>query len=422
MQGLNLIALSIPVFFALIGIELLVARLRGEKLYRFNDSINDLSCGILQQALGVFTKAIVFGGYVLLFEAGHLFEISATSPVTWVLCFLGVDFFYYWFHRVSHESALPWGAHVVHHSSEEYNLAVALRQGSFQPLFSWIFYLPLAVLGFPPLVFLTCSSLNTLYQFWIHTRTIGKLGPLEWVLNTPSHHRVHHGCDDKYLDKNYGGTLIIWDRLFGSFQQEEEEPTYGITKPLRSWNPLWANVHFYADLVATGRQAPSLAEKIKLWLAPPGYRPAWATPVDAGRVNPLTQGEAGKYDAAAPAMLNSYVFLQFLGAIVLTVLLLFLGGELALVERIALAVLIAWTMTNLGGIFDRRRWLVLSELLRLGALWALGVAVAAGAATEIRAGVAVAGALAAGALASWLLRYRDSFLGGDPLREAAPQG
>ena len=413
MQGLNLIALSIPVFFALIGVELLVARWQGERLYRFNDSINDLACGVLQQVLGVFTKAIVFGVYVLLYEAGHLFDFAESSAATWVLCFLGVDFFYYWFHRVSHESALPWGAHIVHHQSEEYNLAVALRQGAFQPLFSWIFYLPLAALGLPPLVFLTCSSLNTLYQFWIHTRAIGKLGPLEWVLNTPSHHRVHHGCDDKYLDKNYGGTLIVWDRLFGSFQEEEEEPTYGITKPLRSWNPLWANVHFYADLVSAGRRAPSLVEKIKLWLAPPGYRPEWAAPEAARGVSPLTHGEAGKYNAGAPAPLNAYVLVQFVGTVALTVLLLFRGGELSVAERLALAALIAWTMTNLGGIFERRRWLLLSELLRLATLWALAVVAFTGAAIGVRAAVAGLGALAAGALAAWLLRCRHSFLGGD---------
>ena len=194
MQTTDYIALSIPVFFALIGVELLVARWQHRRLYRLNDTLNDLHCGILQQVLGVFTKAIVFGVYAALFARGHLLEIRSDSLAAWAACFLGVDFFYYWFHRVSHESNLPWGAHVVHHSSEEYNLAVALRQGAFQPLFSWVFYLPLAWVGFPPLMFLACSSFNTLYQFWIHTRTIGRLGPLEWVLNTPSHHRVHHGC------------------------------------------------------------------------------------------------------------------------------------------------------------------------------------------------------------------------------------
>ena len=410
MQGLNLIALSIPVFFLLIGVELLVARWRGEKLYRYNDSINDLNCGILQQVLGVFVKAIVFGGYVALYEVWHAFEISSRSPATWVFCFLGVDFLYYWFHRVSHESALPWGAHVVHHQSEEYNLAVALRQGAFQPLFSWFFYLPLAALGFPPLVFLTCSSLNTLYQFWIHTRAIGKLGILEWVLNTPSHHRVHHGSDAKYLDRNYGGTLIIWDRLFGSFQEEEEAPTYGIIKPLRSWNPLWANVHFYVDLIRKSRGAPNLTERVKVWLGRPGYQPAWAVDVTAidGR-SPLTHGEAGKYDVTAPTGLNAYVFIQFVVSVLLTVLLLFRTAELSTLEKVGVAGLIAWTATNLGGLFDLSRWLPLSELLRLVVLWWVGIAVSAGFGVEVRATAVTVGALGTGVLAAWLLRYRNRF-------------
>jgi len=275
MRPVDYIALSIPVFFALIGVEWLYARWKRERLYRLNDSVSDLSTGVLDQVLGVFTKAITVGAYAWVWERFRVSEWDLSSGWTWVLCFLGVDFFYYWFHRVSHESNLPWGAHIVHHSSEEFNLAVALRQGAFQSLWSFPFYLPLAWLGFPPLVFLACSSFDTLYQFWIHTRTIKKLGPLEWVLNTPSHHRVHHGCDAKYIDRNYAGTLIVWDRMFGSFQPEEEEPDYGITKPLASWNPVWANFHHYADLVRASRRAPSWREAIRLWFEGPGWQPPW---------------------------------------------------------------------------------------------------------------------------------------------------
>jgi sterol desaturase/sphingolipid hydroxylase (fatty acid hydroxylase superfamily) len=180
MRPVDYIALSIPVFFLLIGVELAYARWRREDLYRLNDSVADISTGILDQVLGVFTKAITVGAYALVWERWRVSEWDAASIWTWVICFLGVDFFYYWFHRVSHESNLPWGAHIVHHSSEEFNLSVALRQGALQPLFSFPFYLPLAWLGFPPIVFLAGSSFDTLYQFWIHTRAIKKLGPLDW--------------------------------------------------------------------------------------------------------------------------------------------------------------------------------------------------------------------------------------------------
>jgi sterol desaturase/sphingolipid hydroxylase (fatty acid hydroxylase superfamily) len=418
MQPVDYIALAIPVFFALIGVEWLYARLRAEKLYRLNDSVNDLATGILDQVLGVFTKAVTVGVYAWVWDRFRISEWNAGSPWTWVLCFLGVDFFYYWFHRVSHESNLPWGAHIVHHSSEEFNLSVALRQGAFQPLFSFPFYLPLAWLGFSPLVFLACSSFDTLYQFWIHTRAIDKLGPLEWIFNTPSHHRVHHGCDAKYIDKNYAGTLIVWDRMFGSFQPEEEEPVYGITKPLSSWNPLWANVHHYVDLARASRSAPSAGEAAKLWLKGPGWQPAWVKRALYGQPfrTPLIDGEAAKYDARPARPLVPYALAQFATALGGTLVLLHLQERLAPAERLGLALAIAWTVLDVGLLFDRRRAAVPVELLRLAALWAAGAAWAATRLSGPVFGAAVVGALVGvSASAAWLLHARRA---GDP--PAAP--
>ena len=406
----NYIALSIPVFFVLIAVEWAIARWQRREVYRLNDSISDLQTGVLQQVLGVFTKVVVFGTYVAVWQATALFEIAdlPDSPWwVWVVCFLAVDHQYYWFHRISHESNLPWGAHIVHHSSEEFNLAVALRQGALQPLFSWVFYLPLAWIGFPPLVFLACKSFNTLYQFWIHTRLIDRLGPIEWIFNTPSHHRVHHGCDPKYIDKNYAGTLIVWDRLFGSFQAEEEEPTYGITKPLRSWNPLWANVHYYVDLARLARRAPGWRERLEVWLRPPAWRPDWLDPAaDASTPTPLTHGEAGKYDARAPRALGLYAVLQFVGASLATLALLHFGEQLATWAEIALALAIAWAAANLGGLFEARGWVLPSEIARLVATPLLGVAI-----VEVHAPSWTLGALLAGIAffavsAAWILRCR----------------
>ena len=259
--------------------------------------------------VGLFLKGLLFAGYLGTYgyatRAGiNLVDVQSYSAggkwLAAIVLFLGVDCAYYWFHRIAHEYNAPWAGHVVHHSSEDYNLAVALRQGTFQGVFSWVFYLPLALLGYPPAWFAAMSSFDTLYQFWIHTRLIGKLGPLEWVLNTPSHHRVHHGRNPKYLDKNYAGTLIIWDRMFGTFQAEEEEPVYGLTKPLNSWNPLWANLHVWRDLCRDAWLAPRWVDKLRIWFMPQGWRPEGlagqpgCTRGDAGDRCPLRQrGPAG---------------------------------------------------------------------------------------------------------------------------------
>lgn len=225
------IALSIPLFFLLMGIELAWSAWSGRKVYRFNDFVANLGCGIGSQVVGAFTKTMVFAVYLWVYDHGRLFTLE-NSVLTWIATFLLIDLLYYWFHRLSHEINFLWAAHIVHHQSEEYNLSVALRQSWWQGLFSFWFYIPVAVLGVHPVTILTVGAFVTLYQFWIHTKALGKLGPVEWLFNTPSHHRVHHGSDPKYIDRNHAGTLIIWDRLFGTYQVEEEEPLYGITTPL----------------------------------------------------------------------------------------------------------------------------------------------------------------------------------------------
>jgi alkylglycerol monooxygenase len=389
------IALAVPFFFLLIGVEILVARRQGRDVYRLNDSLNNLGLGITEQMAGVFVKVALFGGYLFLYEHYSLFVIPGDSLLAWIAMFLGVDLCYYWFHRATHEVAVLWGAHVGHHQSEEYNLTVALRQDAFQQVFGWAFYLPLALLGFPPLMFLTMAAVNTLYQFWIHTRLIGKLGPLEWVLNTPSHHRVHHGSDAKYLDKNYGGTLIVWDRLFGSFKAEEEEPHYGIVKPLSSWNVLWANVHVWVELARATRQVPGTWDRLRLWLKPPGWRPG------AGVV--LPPQDFAKYDPPVPLGLQLYAAVHFLPALAGGVAVLHLsadGAETALLASIA--ALVVLTLTTSGALLEGRAWGFGLELGRLCVVAATAVASSSGATAAL---VLLLGA----ASGWWLLRYRGLF-------------
>src|SRR5262245_44827138 len=316
------IVLAIPAFLALIALELLVTRRLGRDDYRLADSVNDLSCGILDQLLVALFKTAAVAGYLFVYARARLFELPAGSAWTWAFCFLGVDFLYYWFHRMSHVVNALWAAHVVHHQSEEFNLSVALRQGALQAAFSWAFYLPLALIGFPPLVFLTCAAVDTLYQFWIHTRAIGKLGPLEWVLNTPSHHRVHHACNPKYIDRNYAGALIVWDRLFGSFKPEEDEPAFGITKPLRSWNPLWANLHYWVEMFGQARRSSRWADRLRVFTARPGWQPeelgGYQVPPEIDRVS------QSKFDTPVAPGLSAYALLQFVVVLVFASALLFM--------------------------------------------------------------------------------------------------
>jgi alkylglycerol monooxygenase len=347
-RSLNPIAIAVPFFFLLIAIEVFAAKRLKKEVYRLDDALSDLGCGLWQQVLVIFMRVALTAAYSWLWAEHRLMEISSDSTLAWIVLFFGVDFFYYWFHRTSHEVNALWAAHVVHHQSEEYNLAVALRQAAFQPACSWMFYLPLAVLGFPPEMFLLMASFNTLYQFWIHTRLIGRMGPLELFLNTPSHHRVHHGRDPKYIDKNHAGILIIWDKLFGTFQKEEEEPTYGVTLPVRSWNPIWANFHYWAHLVAVARTTPKLSDKVRLFFAKPSWLPPEAT-VDESKYVAL---DAEKFGSPVPRAQRRFALAQFVVAFFLAAPLSILA-DLDPTVMFGLGIAVTAVLAAMGALLDR---------------------------------------------------------------------
>ena len=243
----NPVVYAIPFFASTIALEAWFAYRTKSGAYHGKDAWNNIFIGFVSVAFGalfgIFIAAIYSAAYSI-----APFKFPAETWWTWVILFFVDDFAYYWFHRVSHESRLFWNFHVVHHSSEQYNMSVAVRQSWFTGLAHWIFYAPLMLLGFAPWMFIVMHGFNLIYQFWIHTKFIKTLGPLEYVLNTPSHHRVHHGVNPSYLDTNYAGVLIIWDRMFGSFIKETEEPRYGIIKPVESFNPLWINTHAWFEM------------------------------------------------------------------------------------------------------------------------------------------------------------------------------
>lgn len=379
---MSVILYSIPFFFLFMGGELLVQARTGRRLFRLNDSVTDLSLGVLSQLSGIATKFLTVGVYVWVLEHWSVpawlpaFPEWPAGAASWVAVFVLVDLAYYWSHRLSHEINVLWAGHVVHHSSEEYNLAVALRQSGLHGLFTWVFYMPLAVLGIPWELFVTCYSLNLVYQFWIHTRAVGSLGAwTEWVLNTPSHHRVHHGVNPRYQDTNYGGVFITWDRLFGTFQPEVEEPVYGITKPLRSWNPLWANVHVFWDLMRNVAGARTLHEAWLYVFGPPGWRPE----DQGGRETPppVDRDEREAWDPEVPAGLAWYGFAQFLVALLGAVALLFSAPNLPALHLWAGAFYVTLTLAGVGGVFETARWAGPMETWRNAVLGAALVALAA---------------------------------------------
>jgi alkylglycerol monooxygenase len=279
MSPSQIIVLATPVFFVLIGIEMAWGWARRRNTYRLNDAMNSISLGMLSEITKVFTRAFRVGIYTAVYSSVSLLPIDQAREFWmtwygWVLALLFYDFCYYWLHRAGHETAIFWAAHVVHHQSQDYNLSTALRQTSSGALLGWVFYLPMAIAGVPPLVFGIVALIDLLYQFWVHTEHVGKLGWFDRWFCSPSNHRVHHAVNDGYLDRNYGGVLIIWDRMFGSFKEEDEKCVYGTRSPLDSWDPLWSNAEVYWSLAKDSWHARNWLDKVRVWLKPPGWRPA----------------------------------------------------------------------------------------------------------------------------------------------------
>ncbi|WP_447096205.1 sterol desaturase family protein [Pseudomonas sp. CF10PS3] len=362
---MDFVPYAVPFFIALIVVELLADRWRGQRNYRVADAINSLSTGVLSTTTGLLTKGVGLLTYAFALKHLALIELPAQSVWTWVFAFVLYDFCYYWLHRMGHERNILWAAHSVHHQSEDYNLSTALRQTSTGFLLSWIFYLPLAVLGVPLLVFISVASLNLLYQFWVHTRHVPKLGWFEWFFVTPSNHRAHHAQNALYMDRNYGGVFILWDRLFGTFQEEDDnEPVvFGVTTPLASWNPLWANLQFYAQLWSDARRTESKWDKLRIWFMRTGWRPA-----DVKAKYPLAKPDLSqfrKFDVPLDARQQVYIAVQFAAYVGFGSYLMNFGEGLPATALIVGWGAMAFGLFTLGVALENRPWTLKAELVRL---------------------------------------------------------
>ena len=270
-----IITLAVPAFFVLIFIELIYGLVAGKNNYRLNDSFTSISLGLISRYIPLLGLGLQGAAFAYVAQYYNLKLFSSSSLWVWIFAFFLYDFCYYWMHRLHHEVKVLWATHVVHHHGEEFNLSTALRQTSTGFLWKWIFYLPIFIVGIPPEVFVTVAGINLVYQFWVHTEHIPKLGWYEYVFVSPSNHRIHHAQNKHYVDANYGGVFIFWDRFFGTYKEELDDlkPIYGTAKPLRSWNPFKANLDIFAEMIKDSTRTKSIKNKIKVWFSRPNWRP-----------------------------------------------------------------------------------------------------------------------------------------------------
>lgn len=361
---MNLIVLAIPLFLILILIELVIDWRKQSKTYQFNDAINSINLGMMSQVIGLIKKTLQFSIYAIVFQSFAAFQFDINSPYMWIFAFIAYDFCYYWSHRMGHEMNIFWASHVVHHQSEEYNLTTALRQtsGSF---LNFIFYLPLAFIGLDPLVIVAVGSLNLIYQFWVHTKHVDKMPNwYEFMFVTPSNHRVHHAQNPVYLDKNYGGVFILWDRLFNTYHPElKEEPViFGITKPLASWNPLWANAEFYWNLILDAVRTKSWKDKVSIWFKPTGWRPA-----DMNEKHPYPTFDPYKqikFDVALTLTQKYYILFQHISAIAIVVYLLLSATSMTMQTIIVISAAFLFFLFSLGSFQQQQPNAYLIEFIK----------------------------------------------------------
>ncbi|MGO4892243.1 sterol desaturase family protein [Flavobacterium sp. W21_SRS_FM6] len=359
---MNYILYAVPFFFLLIGVELLLEKVRQTHYYRINDAIVSLSAGVLSRMLDIVKAMVPFTIYVVIYENYALLTLPDTF-IIWLSVFVLYDFCYYWNHRFGHEISLLWAAHVVHHSSEEYNLTTALRQSSSSFL-SWVFYLPLAIIGVEPLLLISVGALNLIYQFWVHTRHVPKLGWFELIFVSPSNHRVHHAQNAVYIDKNYGGVFILWDRLFGTFQEElaTDPVIFGIRGSLKSWNPLYANVQVYAQLCRDSWHTKKLSDKCRVWFGRTGWRPA-----DVSQAFPIVKTDLKqfqKFDISISLLSKIYCLVQHSLTTCIGLLLLLNINSLATYQQIGIVFWVLFASFSVGMILENRAWAPWLEWLK----------------------------------------------------------
>ncbi|MBL8913547.1 MAG: sterol desaturase family protein [Archangium sp.] len=373
-MDINVYAVVTPFVLLLMLAEIAWCMYRKNGFYEFQDSIASLGTAIINQCVNVLVAFMWLPVLTWLYE--HRLVDAPTGMLGAVVLFFGVDFLFYWFHRFGHRTNIGWAAHMPHHSTEELNYAVALRASVTQRFFSFFFYWPLCLLGFGPKEMAAMVAFHLVLQLIPHTRVVPKLPRfIESWMNTPSHHRVHHARNDAYLDKNYGGFLIIWDKLFGTFAPETEEASYGVTSPPNTWDPTFINFQVWKQVARDSWEAKSLFDKVRVWFMPTGWRPAGA------RVLPKTEwkrdGKEVKFQSTPLAGSKAYLVWQVALGFPAMLLVTRPDSPLDTVQKVVLSVLLWGAATAWSAMLESKRWALPFEALRcvaMGAFFAVVLA------------------------------------------------
>ncbi|MCA4900887.1 MAG: sterol desaturase family protein [Bacteroidota bacterium] len=352
-------ALVVPAFFIFLGLEYFLAYKRKlTHFFNYESSLTNISVGIAERLLNLFITGSFYSLYNYVYEHYGWLRIPNTWWV-WIILLLATDFVWYWYHRLGHEVNLFWGAHIVHHQSEEYNYTVSARITTLQAIVRNIFWIVLPLMGFHPTMVITILVVHGTYSFFTHTQIIGKLGWAEYIFITPSHHGVHHASNEKYLDKNYGDIFVFWDKLFGTFQPEEEKPRYGLTHPLKSKSFLWQHFHYYLELLEACRRSGSMWKSLKIIFGQPSQLDPNIRPFLERRLLP----KKGSYKASL--RFKVYLNVQIVFSLGMLVAFTMVNAELGYIEKSFTVFFILLTLINCGALLEQQRWVYQLEIVRL---------------------------------------------------------
>lgn len=371
MVNINYEAFAIPAFFIFFFLEYILSVRRNNRgVFKYESSISNLSVGIAERLLNLFISASFYSVFLWIYVHYAIFNIPNTWWV-WILLILFTDLVWYWYHRLGHQINFLWAAHIVHHQSEEFNFTVAARITVFQSLARNVFWCVIPLIGFHPTMVITILIVHGAYSFFTHTQLIGKLGWLEHILITPSLHGVHHASDEKYLDKNFGDVFTFWDKLFGTFQKEEEAPKYGLTHPVNSYSFLWQHFHYYLEIIEACKRAGTFRAKLRVVFGNPGVLDQNIRPSLELKYFQQTRSDRYRFK------FRNYLNIQMISAIALLTFITAFYKNTGLDDQIFITIFILLTLINCGALMEQKRWIYYLEFIRISTvmayiLWKMG--------------------------------------------------